>query len=741
MVRGSTLELMDHTYDGQEDSRTGDLRGGLGQLVDGRYGYDNFKAGSGKKGHAGHLKGYDWLGWKKKTNQAAINLVFAFDQVRTFERVEIHANNHFSKDIQVFKEVKVYFSNEEDKFGDDRYVDFKYMPDLSIENARNVSINLKQEHGQFVMLQLYFNAKWILISEVTFYSVRKIEKPFVVIPGKINNNDNGGGLYQEGQDHVDGDEDGDAGGGGHDVVEVAPIDINVHTYPAAADNNNNNHEHDTTRGEEGNSKTVGIVIGVLLTIITVLLMGILWVVYRSKSSTKEKQRSTPIHSLLTSASGSSASKGGGGGGVGGPNDRFISSLEFKGSHHQYNPHHHNHSLHHPALANIQYTPYNNSSSLLEQAESSQKTSYEDTIYEEPLNTKTSHEHYLSTEDLTDEYAEPGCGSGSGLHISSSLCDNIYAQANCASTSGSSARKGRFLPPLPLNNYARPLSPTHSTPQPLPSALQSLALPPPPGGNGNGGGGPATASTSIVSMASTTERRPLLFRNGGCTTPAAVSCSSSSSSSSASPNTKFSTSASTGLEKQHLQQRRPSKSTSISHSRPSTLKKKSKESSSNNYYASNDLIPNGGVFDLAKLYAQVNKTSEDQRLQGGSMRSSFKRSTSIDTVNVTLHEIDKEDLQVVQKLGEGQFGEIHLCRIKCANNDGLNLPYDLDSDLVAVKSLRRHCDEATRSDFEHEVSFDFDTFGFFCISGQIGLFYLRLTILSVTTSYKSENDKF
>jgi hypothetical protein len=44
------------------------------------------------------------------------------------------------------------------------------MPDLSIENARNVSINLKEEHGQFVMLQLYFSAKWILISEVTFIS-------------------------------------------------------------------------------------------------------------------------------------------------------------------------------------------------------------------------------------------------------------------------------------------------------------------------------------------------------------------------------------------------------------------------------------------------------------------------------------------------------------------------------------------------------------------------------------------
>merc|ERR1719189_2594221 len=152
---------MDHTYDGQEDPRTGELRGGLGQLVDGNYGNDNFKAGA--KGQH-NLKGYEWLGWKKKLNQASLNLVFAFDTVRTFHRVDIHANNHFTKDIQVFPRARVYFSNEEDKFGDDRAVEFSYMPDLAIENARNVSINLKGEHGKYVMLQLYFNAKWILIS-------------------------------------------------------------------------------------------------------------------------------------------------------------------------------------------------------------------------------------------------------------------------------------------------------------------------------------------------------------------------------------------------------------------------------------------------------------------------------------------------------------------------------------------------------------------------------------------------
>ena len=159
MVRGSMLELMDHTYDGHEDSLTGDLRGGLGQLVDGRYGADGFKGGNG----------YDWVGWKR-AEKPAVNLIFAFNDIRRFSTVDVFVNNHFTKDIQVFSRAKVYFSNEEDKFGDDRVVDFEYMPDLALENARNVTIDLKGEHGKFVMVQLYFAAKWILISEVTFVS-------------------------------------------------------------------------------------------------------------------------------------------------------------------------------------------------------------------------------------------------------------------------------------------------------------------------------------------------------------------------------------------------------------------------------------------------------------------------------------------------------------------------------------------------------------------------------------------
>ena len=273
MVRGS-FELMDHAYDGKEDSQTGELRGGLGQLVDGRYGFDNFKSSGGM------MKGYDWIGWKRKANQASVNLVFAFDTIRTFRRVDLHMDNHFSKDIQVFKQAKVYFSNEEDKFGDDRGVTFDYMPDLAIENKRNVSIHLKGEHGKYILLQLYFNAKWILISEVTFYSEPRVEQPFVVT--KITNDDKTNRRSSRGrQDAKDTNQ----------PVEVAPIDIDIKTGDRRSDKGLDDPRQ--------SSDSIGIVIGSLLTVILMLLMGILFMIHRSRVS-KEK-RSTPTHSLLTSS--------------------------------------------------------------------------------------------------------------------------------------------------------------------------------------------------------------------------------------------------------------------------------------------------------------------------------------------------------------------------------------------------------------------------------------------------------
>ena len=59
--------------------------------------------------------GYDWVGWKRSSSHSnpksphppSVSLVFAFDSVRSFSRVDLHADNHFSRDVQIFKEAKV----------------------------------------------------------------------------------------------------------------------------------------------------------------------------------------------------------------------------------------------------------------------------------------------------------------------------------------------------------------------------------------------------------------------------------------------------------------------------------------------------------------------------------------------------------------------------------------------------------------------------------------------------------
>ena len=70
-----------------------------------------------------------------------------------------------------------------------------------------------------------------------------------------------------------------------------------------------------------------------------------------------------------------------------------------------------------------------------------------------------------------------------------------------------------------------------------------------------------------------------------------------------------------------------------------------------------------------LYSQINKNDlavgggggGAPLVGGGGGNGGPTRSTSIDTVSVELTRLPEDALAVVEKLGEGQFGEIHLCR--------------------------------------------------------------------------------
>ncbi|KAJ8972944.1 hypothetical protein NQ317_004153 [Molorchus minor] len=161
--RGANWEFYDTTYDGHWDGEK--LKYGLGQLTDGDVAPDDFKLAF----HQENVQG--WVGWKNDTREhKPIEITFEFDKVREFSSVNIYANNQFTKEVAVFSEAKVFFS-----VGGKRYkgepITFDYIEDRIFESPRNISIKLHHRVGRFVKLQLFFAARWTLVSEISFDSI------------------------------------------------------------------------------------------------------------------------------------------------------------------------------------------------------------------------------------------------------------------------------------------------------------------------------------------------------------------------------------------------------------------------------------------------------------------------------------------------------------------------------------------------------------------------------------------
>ena len=55
------------------------------------------------------------------------------------------------------------------------------MPDTALEQARDVTIKLHYQTGRFIKLQLYFAARWIMLSEVIFDSGNKKNHQIIII--------------------------------------------------------------------------------------------------------------------------------------------------------------------------------------------------------------------------------------------------------------------------------------------------------------------------------------------------------------------------------------------------------------------------------------------------------------------------------------------------------------------------------------------------------------------------------
>lgn len=162
--RGTEVDLFDFTYDGTTNEAN--QTNGLGQLTDGVEGHSNFRLDLDNYGK----KGYEWVGWKNETvDRPPIEIVFEFDKVRNFSAARFHCNNMFSKEVRVFQKALLHFSVSGIAYQENPVV-YKYTRDTLIEFARNVIIPIRQKIGRFVKVELFFDAKWMMISEVRFES-------------------------------------------------------------------------------------------------------------------------------------------------------------------------------------------------------------------------------------------------------------------------------------------------------------------------------------------------------------------------------------------------------------------------------------------------------------------------------------------------------------------------------------------------------------------------------------------
>ena len=162
--RGAEVDLYDFTYDGKVENDQ--LSAGIGQLIDGETGHGNFRLDPTNVGK----KGYEWIGWKDESQTTPpIDIVFEFDTVRNFSAIRIHCNNLFSKDVRVLRQARIYFSVGGHYFRDDPVV-FDYMRDTLIEYPRYVIVPVPYRAGRYVKLRLFFDDRWMMISEVRFES-------------------------------------------------------------------------------------------------------------------------------------------------------------------------------------------------------------------------------------------------------------------------------------------------------------------------------------------------------------------------------------------------------------------------------------------------------------------------------------------------------------------------------------------------------------------------------------------
>ena len=190
-------------YDGKLNKENKRLEGGLGVLSDGLFGGrvilsdQGINPGTSSKSNYSKLAGsissslgmiykffsvheaHGWVGWRNTKNGRPLVIEFEFggSTPRVFKSVTLTTYCQLDLGIQPFSQMLAYFSiasnsaNTQLEKYHPQYLKSVNRRDLVDYQPQNITLDLDDRVGNSIKLELYFENKWLLLSEIQFDSL------------------------------------------------------------------------------------------------------------------------------------------------------------------------------------------------------------------------------------------------------------------------------------------------------------------------------------------------------------------------------------------------------------------------------------------------------------------------------------------------------------------------------------------------------------------------------------------
>ena len=113
------------------------------------------------------ISAHGWVGWNNKNRP--LTITFEFSQRQEFKSVTLTTYCQLDLGIQPFSQMLAYFSTDGLTYHP-QYVKVVNKQLSLSRQTQNITLSLAQRVGRFVKLELYFDNKWLLVSEVSFSS-------------------------------------------------------------------------------------------------------------------------------------------------------------------------------------------------------------------------------------------------------------------------------------------------------------------------------------------------------------------------------------------------------------------------------------------------------------------------------------------------------------------------------------------------------------------------------------------